>query len=222
MSDASNDRRLLVVPLHLKGIYVDKPMTTVGPTVDFSYLPWNDGQRDYNPDYAPLGEYLETTPLQSANGQLQSGIHLHWTLPPALCRKLEVKKGDKVLPFVPVKWNIVPIQQDGGEVLPSKTLWSDYLHPEKYPINLKYASIPVHNKPKKQPSRYMGIATALNESPPKYKVGKGEIDPDYYHKEDYLNHPLTSMGYGSLGFASYYPDCREVFGHHISLGISSK
>ena len=95
----------LLVPMYLKGIYVDRPLQTAGPTADFTYLPWNDGRRDHNPDYAPLGEHIELPPLQNANGELQAGIHLHWTLPPALCRPIKTDQGN-IQPYIPVEWQI--------------------------------------------------------------------------------------------------------------------
>ncbi|MEN0004289.1 MAG: RICIN domain-containing protein [Bacteroidota bacterium] len=211
---AINPKPTLVVPLHLKGIHVPKKATTVGPTADFSYLPWNDGKRDYNPDYAPLGQYIETTPLQSANGRLQMGIHLHWNLPAAFSRYIKGKDGHDELPFAPVEWEVIPLaQENSGEQLKEEKVWSDYLHPEETPLNLKYAQVPLAPKAKRQPFRYMGTATPRNEQP---KATEGQ-SPNYYRESAFLNHPLTYLGYGSMSFASFYPDCREVFGHHIPL-----
>ncbi len=197
----------LVVPLLLKGIHVNKPQSSVGPTADFSYLPWNDGSRDHNPDYAPLGEYIEVTPLQSANGRLQAGIHLHWTLPPALAREVSLENGDNPLPYVPDKWKVIPIQQDGIGELHEETVWSTYLHPKNTPLNLKHAQIPIATDygDKQQPFRYMGTSTL------------GDEEPNGPENEKFFNHDLTSLGYGSMSFAAFYPDCREVFGHHIPL-----
>ena len=211
-----SEKKTLVVPIIVKGIFVDKSFASIGPTADFSFLPWNDGKQDLNPDYAPLGQYVEATPLQSANGKLKAGIHLHWTLPPALVRSLENKDPDKEgeMPFVPVKWNVVPVEVETvtGEAakdIKSETVWSDYIHKEETHLNDNFAQVPIppqREQPQPQPFRYMGTSTKLGQQP------EGN---EYYKNPNFLGEPLTALGYGSMSFAPYYPDCREVFGHHV-------
>lgn len=205
----------LVVPLHLNGIYIDSPTQTVGPSTDFTYLPWNDGQQDHNPDYAPLGEHITTTPLQSANGELQAGIHLHWTLPHCLSSFIKKEDGSQVLPYVPVKWDIVPMAVVGTDSPSSTRLWSDALWPKDALLNQKEAVVPVPYRPGSPAYRYMGRTGGISDSEPTKLSGEGDIE--YYHEADYHARPLDCLGYGSMHFAPFYPNCREVFGHYEPL-----
>ncbi len=203
----------LLVPMHLKGIYLSTPLKAAGPTVDFTYLPWNDGTRDHNPDYAPLGANLELPPMQNLGGELQAGVHLHWTLPPALGRPIDIG-GRTVLPYIPVRWQIEQIE--GGD--DRRTLWSDHLHPPDTPINDAHVAIPVPPDPERStdpPYRYMGVATE-GDLPAEFS----ERMRDHYRDEgpDGVGdrHKLTILGYGDPTLTSYYPNGREILGHHVS------
>ena len=82
--DLEDSTSVVMVPMHLDALCLEKDAMVSDAMVDFSRLPFFDGTRDINPDVAPVSEEILSQPLQNKNLLLGSGIHLHWALPDAL------------------------------------------------------------------------------------------------------------------------------------------
>lgn len=112
-----------------------------------------------------------------------------------------------VFPPTPNRWllsRIVDEQPQAIKVIESDYLWpvghdaaGDGPMPDRYTV---YPQLTTH--PDQQPFRYLGRAYDLGSEPP-------PASPS-----DYLDTPLTAVGYGETAFAAFYPICRSVFGYH--------
>ena len=82
---------ILLVPVHLDALVLDRDQMVVETTADFSRLPYCFNKYDINPDIANISEELVATPFQNENLLLKAGIHLHWSLPDALTKAQYVR-----------------------------------------------------------------------------------------------------------------------------------
>ncbi len=78
---ARKDAPAVVLSVHLDARYIPASTPAASPRIDFSRLPFHDGEKDINPYTPYLGEELESVPFKNGRFELQKGIHLHWTLP---------------------------------------------------------------------------------------------------------------------------------------------
>ena len=76
----------LVIPIHLDVLFLDKDISCAEARLDFSRLPFFNGQHDVNPYVAYLGEEIQSIPFKDGDFKLKKGVHLHWALPDALTR----------------------------------------------------------------------------------------------------------------------------------------
>ncbi len=189
---------ILLVPVHLDALVLDRDQMVVETTADFSRLPFCTGTRDINPDIANISEEIVSTPFQNQNLFLKKGIHLHWSLPDALTRAQPNPEshGTQDFPSVPNRWLVTRCNKNGA-VEKEWIIESDYLFP---PLDGSLVGngvpMPYHKDPR-QPFRYMGrVVTWSNRPDPK---------DEYYPK-------LTAVGYGEPTFAAFYPNCHSVFG----------
>lgn len=86
ITTALKDRPSIAVPIHVDARYVEKTEICVSPRLDFSRLPYYDGERDVNPYTPYLGEELEAVPFKNGEFELEKGMHLHWALPDFLTK----------------------------------------------------------------------------------------------------------------------------------------
>lgn len=131
---------------------------------------------------------------------LEAGIHLHWTIPDALARGV-VEGGEASFPKAPNRWLITRVWRQGGaERYRSWMQESDrvYQKLENGTVIESVTAIPVENPSGYPFHQYLGKA---------FEAGKTE--PPETYLEDF-----NVMGWGSPTFASYYPNCRGVFGFH--------
>ena len=70
---------ILLVPVHLDALVIDRDEMVVESTADFSRLPFVAGKRDINPDIANVSEEIVSTPFQNQNLLLSllTKWHLH-------------------------------------------------------------------------------------------------------------------------------------------------
>jgi len=189
---------ILLVPVHLDALVLDRDQMVVETTADFSRLPFSTGSHDINPDIANISEELVSTPFQNENLLLRKGIHLHWSLPDALTRARPDPKNleEQVFPLVPNRWLVTRCNQT-GVVEKEWIVESDYLHPVSSAKVGDGVAIPYYKAAKGQPFRFMGRTIILTHQ----DTGEREYYPQ-----------LTAVGYGEPAFAAYYPNCHSVFG----------
>lgn len=80
--------RSLLVPIQVDALYLTKDTHCAEARLNFSRLPYFNGQEDVNPNVAYLGEEIQAVPFKNGTFKLKKGVHLHWALPDALTRSL--------------------------------------------------------------------------------------------------------------------------------------
>jgi hypothetical protein len=193
---------ILLVPVHLDALVLDRDEMVVESTADFSRLPFVAGTRDINPDIANVSEEIVSTPFQNQNLLLKKGIHLHWSLPDALTRARynPESPAKQDFPPVPNRWVVTRCNKQ-GTVEKEWLIESDFLHPAA-DGNLAGTGVTIpYRKDKTQPFRYLGRTMEIFPQRRDQGAGQGE----YYPK-------LTAVGYGEPSFAAFYPNCYSVFG----------
>lgn len=201
---------ILLVPVHLDALVLDRDQMVVETTADFSRLPYCFNKYDINPDIANISEELVATPFQNENLLLRAGIHLHWSLPDALTKAQYVRDaagtGRQVFPLVPNRW-LVTRCDSNNRVQKEWVVESDFLHPKYKASDDALLNAPasvvdgvaVPYQPEQgQPFRFMGRSVDIS----RYTTS----NPHTYYPE------LTAVGYGEPTFAAFYPNCHSVFG----------
>src|SRR5215213_7243850 len=189
---------ILLVPVHLDALVLDRDQMVVEATADFSRLPFCTGKRDINPDVANISEEIVSTPFGNQNLLLKKGIHLHWSLPDALTKARPNPDRPEIqdFPRVPNRW-LVTRCNAAGAVQKEWLIESDYLlSPAEGSLAGSGVAMP-YRKDNAQPFRYMGRSLEL--------TAQGRDQGQYYPK-------LTAVGYGEPTFAAFYPNCHSVFG----------
>lgn len=202
---------ILLVPVHLDALVLDRDQMVVETTADFSRLPYCFNKYDINPDIANISEELVATPFHNENLLLKAGIHLHWSLPDALTKALYVRDdagtGRQVFPLVPNRW-LVTRCDNNNKVQKEWLVESDYLY-KPYTASdpallnapasvVDGVAMPYRPDKKGQPFRFMGRSVEVARYNPN--------EPNDYYPE------LTAVGYGEPTFAAFYPNCYSVFG----------
>ncbi|EQA44610.1 hypothetical protein LEP1GSC050_4213 [Leptospira broomii serovar Hurstbridge str. 5399] len=216
MSQTNNTSSFLLVPIDLDAMCIGKEDSeqrtslTAPATANFVTLPYMGGPQGPN-----LSDLFVNKPFQTESLPLKIGVHLHWALPDALTQGMQIKNTDTgavsiQFPNVPNRWLVTRIltSLDGDGSQTTQKSWiveSDFLSTD---ANTYYdhTNIPFNKggnfafSQTNPPFRYMGRAIELekwSESP----------DPNIERLT-----PLTAIGYGEPRFASYYPNCKTVFG----------
>jgi hypothetical protein len=192
---------ILMVPIQLDALYLKKERSMVETMADFSRLPYCDGKRDINPDVANLSEEILSQPFQDRSLQLKAGVHLHWALPDALTRGFQKRKSDHENKRpVPNRWLVTRTTAEPTQCK-QWVVESDYLSPPGQSGQQSGISYPDVSNSHPQPFRYLGRKLPLA----------------LWRKKEpaqYLDIPLTALGYGEPTFAAFYPNCLSVFGFH--------
>lgn len=204
---------ILLVPVHLDALFVGADGTEVAAqSADFSRLPYTYQGRDVNAEVPWLGASIAARPFEDRPGKLEGGVHLHWTLPAALCRAspVESSSGGQALAFpaVPDRWLVIRSwRTSAGRQVLHRVVESNYLHPEDMTPDRPAVSYPVPGnlrpEPGRRPFRYLGRVQPLQQW-----IGAPAADAEY------LPEPLTVLGYGIPTFATLYSNCQGVFGLH--------
>jgi hypothetical protein len=80
------ENNTLLAPIHIDALYLETAASCAEPRLDFSRLPYFNGQYDVNPYMAYLGDEIQSVPFRDSEFVLKKGVHLHWALPDALTR----------------------------------------------------------------------------------------------------------------------------------------
>lgn len=188
-----SEHRKLLVPMYMEALSL-----------------WNDqsdckdiSPRLHNYTQSLLGDILQPTGLD--NTLLEKGIHLHWTLPKAFRHSFLDEGTETEFPFAPDRWMILRIQTNTGITdLPSRT-WiveSDF---ENATENLQTGDASL--KP--------NIVVVGTHALAFKNIGRS-ISYDQY-KNTVSKSFLTAVAPANVGFSSFYPGCRNVFGFHDNL-----
>jgi len=138
--------------------------------------------------------------------QLEQGVHLHWALPDALTKSLP--GGELSFVAVPNRWLVTRFVVSGGSVTTkSWIIESDTLSTQP-PDGQRCVTLPVTQVSKSDKNfRYVGKWQAFDT---------GWRSPTSQMKA-LTGRELTTVSSGVVSFASYYPDCRSVFGFSDAL-----
>ena len=228
----------VIVPLPLGLLYVDQPRRLHGPTADFTRLPFFDGMAEVNANNAFLSEDI-VCPTFVGDTTLEPGVHLHWQLPAALTRSFDNKRPDSTdpdnagpkdsdptrqglkendlgFPAAPNIWLVQRdvIHADGAKSRKRWVVQSDYLFPPGEGAPLGAICFPIGYRVDPD----AGDGRLLAEPPFRY-MGRVLPEADWHKLDephqvlaDMKGHPLTALGFGDPTFASFYPNCRSVFG----------
>lgn len=197
-------KNILMVPVHLDALYLARDRLLVEAMADFSRLPYFDGVRDVNSNIANISEEIVSQPFQNQNLYLKSGIHLHWALPDALTKGIQVSNDNgpskTAFPPVPNRWLVT---RSRGETIENQwVVESDYLYPEGEGSQVGSIAYPIEvQNDKHQPFRYLGRKVRLTD------WQEDQVGAEYLPS-------LTAVGYGEPTFAAFYPNCHSVFGFH--------
>ncbi len=214
MSSTSR-RGFLQVPLRLQALCLDGEKTVVRALADYRKLPSLHEQGDVD-DHPNLSGAILTPPF-TRDLPLPAGIHLHWMLPAVLTRGEDEASGIR-FPQVPNRWLI--LRSGGGQPEKQWVVESDYLYPEGWGDELESegeAPVNVMAVPDPAPGpglryRFLGRALSLAD----WRASQAEGGHEYLAD-------LTAVGPEPLlnaldpvraTFASFYPNCRTVFGFH--------
>lgn len=80
---------------------LSKPLTVLGPSVDFSKLPYRDRATglNVNGNTPYLSEEIVTPPFRGETLRLKRGVHLHWAMPDALTQGVNRRKASGAEPL---------------------------------------------------------------------------------------------------------------------------
>ena len=212
-------RGFLQVPLRLQALCLDKEQTVVRALADYRRLPSVHAKGDADDQPNLSGSIL--TPPFTRDLPLPAGIHLHWMLPNVLTRGDSDASGIR-FPQVPNRWLI--LRSGGGQPERQWVVESDFLYPEGHgdewdeqgkgegdiPVNVMAVPDPAPGPGLRY--RFLGRALPLAD----WRAARSQTGAEYLAD-------LTAIGPEPLlnaldpvraTFASFYPNCRTVFGFH--------
>ncbi|RMD98224.1 MAG: hypothetical protein D6816_16500 [Bacteroidetes bacterium] len=203
----------------MHAIYQAEDRAVIGPEMDFESLPYFDKElgQDVNSDVPYLAESIIAPPFDDTNFLLESGVHLNWDFPQFLKRTKYGASQVAEFPPAPNRWLISRFS--GESKIPEKQ-W--VIESDALLTNLKGAkiydmaqtSLPVDIHSGERPYTYMGRVERLENW-----LKNQHTDGDFTTwKEKHSNKPLTAVGWGSLSFDVFYPNCRGVFAFHDPFG----
>ncbi|MCR9072745.1 MAG: hypothetical protein NXI18_13585 [Alphaproteobacteria bacterium] len=151
---------------------------------------------------ANVNRSLKDSPAQP----LESGVHLHWALPPNFTHSNAGGSGDLSFPPSPNRWLVNRFKISGNTA--ERTSWvvlGDLMN-DSEPDGQTAISLPTHPTGSGQNFQYSGEFQAFDAS-----WSEPTIPEDRTFKTLAGMH-LTAVANGHPVFASFYPNCRGVFG----------
>lgn len=230
---------LVLVPIELDALPLEKGQTVVGANARFTGVPYFafddqeevQAHRDFNSSRPNLFSQIDAEAFNSANLYLPEGVHLHWALPDALARGTHLhgaapdgSEDDIIFPAAPNRWLIIRSNSSDGATWTTKRTWvveSDFISTKigETGHGILSATYPVtdndpsgHGRPWRYLGRKLELVTA-NPDPDFNKVTAWtEAAASSYLPS--LGETLTANGYGDPTFDAFYPNCVGVFGMH--------
>ncbi|HWJ93729.1 MAG TPA: hypothetical protein VNT33_03340, partial [Telluria sp.] len=166
------------------------------------------------PNQAFLGANVNRSLMQAPAQALEAGVHLHWALPDALTRGSGVDDangGTLSFPAAPNRWLVHRIVVNNGQA--TRTSWvvmSDVLN-DAMPAGQAAITLPTHRTASGQDFQHSG------QSVPFSGQWKEPVIPAGQDFAAMTGHPLSAVSNGQAAFASFYPNCRGVFGFTDTL-----
>ena len=153
-----------------------------------------------------IGENVTHDLSEDARIPLEKGVHLHWALPDALTHS-QADGGTLAFPPVPNRWLVSRITIAGATAsIASWVVESDALLAD-HPPGQTSITLPVKPRsPTDQNFRYVG-----RHSPAKSYVVEAAATATATFTA-HAGRPLCAVSNGTPSFASFYPNCRSVFG----------
>ena len=144
--------------------------------------------------------------------QLESGVHLHWSLPDGLTRG-GGRGAELDFPAAPNRWLVTRIVISGGSpVTRSWLIESDALSADPPPAGVSSVTLPV--RPSAQLPQGFGYLGRSHDVTGGWSALRATGGPAITEAS---GTPLTAVCNGEVGFAAYYPSCRGVFGFRDAL-----
>lgn len=195
--------KILMIPVHLDALVLNREKQVVEAMADFSRLPYSKEGQDENPNQPNVSESILSRPFENLNLFLKPGVHLHWSLPDALTHGEHADNTSK-FPQAPNRWLVMRYRKNFSSWVLQRE-WmveSDFVHPEGEGRQLGAISIPQKiGNGRNLPFRFLGrtlpIEAWLNR----------ESNAEYLPE-------LTALGYGEPTFAAFYPNSHSVFGFY--------
>ncbi len=207
----------LVVPIKVHAIWQKEEEAAIGPEVDFESLPYFDQElhMDMNPDVPYLAESVISPPFQNTNFLLEQGVHLNWDFPQFLKTSEFGAKEAKKFPAVPNRWLISRFTAnaetaDANWIIESDALLHNLKGAKVY--RMAQTSLPIDINSGERPYTYMGRVEKLEEWIKRENIQGKKYT--HWRAEHAGEEALTAMGWGSMSFDVFYPNCRGVFGFH--------
>lgn len=209
MNDAS---QALVVPLNVLALAVNaKDAHDASPYFSGADTLFDD---QLGAHQAFLGANVNRSLMKGPAQSLEAGVHLHWALPDALTRGRSVDDangGTLAFPAAPNRWLVHRVVVSGGQA--RRTSWvvlSDLLSDAPTPGQAAI-TLPTHTTASGQDFQYSGRSEPFS--------GQWREPPIPAGREfaAMTGQDLSAVSSGRAAFASYYPNCRGVFGFTDTL-----
>jgi len=209
--------KLLAVPMHVDALVLRQPREVAGPGLDITRAPWFgpglDGTvRDHFPEVANVAGAIRHDPMAPSNRFLQPGIHLHWSLPDALCHGTTadpqsaayVHRDGLWFPAVPNRWLVLRRPGLGAIIDGAWLIESDATH--AWGHGTEAAAYPVQPT-EAWPHPFVRLGRRVD-----LLAGVGAHSPGPALAD--LDAPLTAVGQTDPSFAALYTAAHSVFGMH--------
>ena len=158
------------------------------------------------PNQAFLGANVNRSLMGAPAQPLQAGVHLHWALPNAVTRAASKADGTLEFPAAPNRWLINRLVISGGKA--ARLSWvvlSDLLN-DSQPSGQTSITLPTYTTPSGQDYQYSGQYQVFDQN------WTEPVIPPARRFETLTGLPLSAVASGQSVFASFYPNCRGVFG----------
>ena len=194
----------LVVPMNVQALAVnERDARDASPFLSGASAMF-DRQAGVDND-AFLGANVNRSLMAGAAQPLEPGVHLHWALPKALCNGL-ARDSELQFPAAPNRWLVNRIVVSGRSA--TRTSWvvlSDLLN-DDMPTGQMSITLPTVPSESGQNFQYCG------EHQPFDGQWQEPVIPSGQTFAAMTGSNLTAVANGHPTFATFYPNCRGVFG----------
>jgi hypothetical protein len=196
--------QLLIVPINVLAFAVnEKDAHDATPYFSGSNTVFTD---QTGPNQAFLGANVNRSLMAAPAQQLQAGVHLHWALPNALTKAGKKPDGSLAFKPAPNRWLVNRLVISGGSA--ARTSWvvlSDLLN-DVLPPGQTSITLPTYATESGLNYQYSGESQVFDQNWTEPNI------PDARRFATLTGMELTAVANGQSVFASFYPNCRGVFG----------